>query len=75
MPRKAQFPMTAMEYEFTYGEPEITAEELLEARLIANEQGAAFKCRECKKMMDIEHALGCHCYVCDECAMQYVTAD
>jgi hypothetical protein len=67
------FPENDVENEFTDAEPEITDEEPLEAKLVADEEGITFLCRDCQQIRDIDCGLGCNCFVCEDCAMMYVT--
>lgn len=65
-------PLNPAEYEFTYAEPAIEDGEALEAKMIVDENGASFTCRDCGQILDIERALGCACFMCEDCAMMYV---
>lgn len=60
------------EYEFTAAMPAINCGEALEAKLIADEEGITFICRDCREMKDIDCGLGCNCFMCEDCAMNYV---
>lgn len=65
-------PLNPAEYEFTYAEPDMEPGEPLEAKLVADENGASFTCRDCGQILDIERGLGCACLLCEDCAMMYV---
>lgn len=72
MQHNHQLPLTDAEHIFTFAEPEIDTTEYLEAKLIADELGITFICRDCLQLKDIECGLGCRCLMCEDCAMQYV---
>jgi len=63
------------EYEFTDAMPEIDCGEPLEAKLVADEEGITFICRDCGELKDIDCGLGCNCFMCEDCAMNYVIVD
>jgi len=68
----AQFPVDESEYLFARAEPEIEFNDPLEAKVISDEFGATFSCRDCGEIQDIDYCLGCDCFVCERCAMSYL---
>lgn len=75
MQHNAQFPVDETEYTFTFAEPEIDCGECLEAKLVADEEGCTFICRDCGELKDIDCGIGCNCFMCEDCAMNYVVPD
>jgi hypothetical protein len=67
-----QFPVDNSEHVFTHAVPEIHCGQALEARLVADEKGITFVCRDCGEIKDIDCGLGCNCFICEDCAMSYI---
>lgn len=63
------------EAEFTFAEPVIEPGEELEIKMTADDTAITFNCRDCGKIYDIAAALGCGCFMCENCAMQYLVAE